>query len=236
MTDTFCFKEFSVRHGNVGQKVTTDSVLLGAWIRSGSADVRNILDVGAGMGLLSLLMAQRFPVANIRGVEIEHDAVSECRYNFVQSPWSGRLEIEEADFRTWESLQKFDIILCNPPYFPADVSCQTTRRTLARHETWLNIDNLIKKGCGLLNANGVIGLVCKSADRDRVMLAASLAKLDSIVECRVVTVEGKSPELSMFRLKHDGESGCETLTLRKNNGMYTEDYINLTMPYYLFLH
>ena len=55
----FQFKQFTVRHDKCAMKVGTDGVLLGAW--APVQDVKRILDVGAGSGLISLQLAQRNP-------------------------------------------------------------------------------------------------------------------------------------------------------------------------------
>lgn len=49
----FSFKQFTVYHDRCAMKVGTDGVLLGAWVDVVSA--RNILDVGTGTGLISLM-------------------------------------------------------------------------------------------------------------------------------------------------------------------------------------
>ena len=80
----FSFKQFTVYHDRCAMKVGTDGVLLGAWADVVSA--RNILDIGTGTGLISLMMAQRCN-ARIRAVDIDADAVEQARGNVAASPW-----------------------------------------------------------------------------------------------------------------------------------------------------
>ena len=64
-------------------KVGTDGVLLGAWAQGG----RRILDIGSGTGLISLMMAQRFPEAEVVGIDMDADACGQARENVMASPF-----------------------------------------------------------------------------------------------------------------------------------------------------
>ena len=69
----FKFKEFTVNHYRCAMKIGTDSVLLGAW-----TSVKNcpfsVLDIGAGTGILSLMLAQRSDAQHIEAIEIDDSA------------------------------------------------------------------------------------------------------------------------------------------------------------------
>ena len=62
-------------------KVGTDGVLLGAWARGGS----RVLDVGTGTGVIALMMAQRYPDAQVLGIDIDEGAVSQAKANIQSS-------------------------------------------------------------------------------------------------------------------------------------------------------
>ena len=64
-------------------KVGTDGVLLGAWNVCKKAT--NILDIGCGTGLISLILAQRNDEAVITGIEIEENAFLQSQDNFNNS-------------------------------------------------------------------------------------------------------------------------------------------------------
>ena len=80
----FQFKQFTVRHDKCAMKVGTDGVLLGAW--APVQDVKRILDVGAGSGLISLQLAQRNPEAAITSVEIDPAAAAQAKRIFNRPP------------------------------------------------------------------------------------------------------------------------------------------------------
>lgn len=143
----FRFKQFEIEQDRCAMKVGTDGVLLGAWAQGG----RRILDIGSGTGLISLMMAQRFPEAEVVGIDMDADACGQARENVMASPFRDRVEIECCrlqDFggagvsKTAEALETaeglkadgvFDAIVSNPPFFVDSLKNPDSKRTMARH-------------------------------------------------------------------------------------------------------
>ena len=135
---TFRFKKFRVINDKTAMKVGTDGVLLGAWCDVSAAT--SVLDVGAGCGLIALMIAQRNDHAMIDAIDIDCCAVEEAYINFHDSPWGGRLNVREADFNIFANscVKKYDLIVSNPPFFsngvmPAGVSLIFYRTGAARN-------------------------------------------------------------------------------------------------------
>ena len=105
-------------------KVCTDSCLFGAWIAAKIAkrylDPKRILDIGTGTGLLSLLLAQKTD-ARIDAVEIAGEAFNQSKENFSASPWSEKITAYHADIKSWNAPSKYDLLICNPPFFENDL-------------------------------------------------------------------------------------------------------------------
>ncbi|NCV71076.1 MAG: methyltransferase domain-containing protein [Betaproteobacteria bacterium] len=96
MANTFFqFKKFIVHQAHTSMKVCTDACLFGAWAASDPQvmNAHKILDIGAGTGLLSLLIAQANNNATITAVEIEPAAANEATSNFKLSPWPDQLNL-----------------------------------------------------------------------------------------------------------------------------------------------
>lgn len=163
--DLFEFKQFTIHQGNAGMKVGTDSDLLGALAAGGN----HILDIGTGTGVLSLLMAQRFPEAEIHAVEIDDDAIKDASLNFSESKFADRITLHHMSFQDFVEQHRvgedgyipsedFDCIICNPPYFHKSMECPDNRRLRARHTSSLPFEVLIGGAYELLSDGGVFSV------------------------------------------------------------------------------
>ena len=146
----FRFKKFTVYHDRCAMKVGTDGVLLGAWVNV-SGD--NILDIGTGTGLISLMMAQRNEKAVIDAIDIDSDAVSQAKDNIGNSPFSNRINSWNASLQEFSSKveKRYDVIVSNPPFFVQSLKSPNKERSVARHTDSLPVADLIKGGGCLLS-------------------------------------------------------------------------------------
>lgn len=119
-------------------KVNTDGVLLGAWAAGGTTDSRatTILDIGTGTGVIALMLAQRFPEAEIDAVEIDQLAATTAAVNFQASPFASRMKCFplaiEHYFMVYPEKQ-FDLIVSNPPFFVDSLKSDNKAKETARH-------------------------------------------------------------------------------------------------------
>lgn len=159
--DVFKYKQFTIRQSHAGMKVGTDSDLLGALAEGG----REILDIGTGTGIISLMLAQRFPEARITAVEIDDNAIMDASVNFSASKFSDRINLVHASFQDYlKNMQSsgqngaFDCIVCNPPYFDKSMESTDRSRTRARHTSSLPFNVLIEGAYSLLKPNGTFSV------------------------------------------------------------------------------
>lgn len=155
--DFFNFQQFTIRQTHAAMKVGTDSDLLGALCAGGRA----VLDIGTGTGVLSLMLAQRFPEARITAIEIDENAVLDAAYNFEQSKWADRLALVHSslqDYLQQNPLPQFDAVVCNPPYFDRSLECPDQGRSRARHTSSLPFPVLIGGAYDLLAPEGLFSV------------------------------------------------------------------------------
>ncbi len=174
--NVFKFQQFTITQEHAAMKVGTDSDLLGTLGAGG----QRILDIGTGTGVLSLMMAQRYPEAWITAVEIDDNAVLDARKNFVESKFAERITLHHKSFQDFLEEQKeilitncvsceesqitdhrsqlFDSVICNPPYFDKSLECPDQGRSRARHSSSLPFEVLAKGAYELLEDGGVFSV------------------------------------------------------------------------------
>ncbi len=152
----FQFKQFSVAQDKTAMKIGTDGVLLGAWTPL-DHHPNSILDIGAGTGVIALMLAQRSNAETIDAIEIEPNAHEQCVENFESSPWGDRLFCYHADLveLIQEPEEHYDLIVSNPPFHNTDIVGDKTSRTTARHTEDLPFQVLLLGAKTLLSTNGV---------------------------------------------------------------------------------
>lgn len=158
-------------------KVTSEACLFGAWLAARKLKAGRILDIGAGTGLLMLMLAQKHGCP-IDGIEIDPEAASECRENLKSSPWANRLQLYEGDVRKWNPGIRFDFIISNPPFYERSLLREDRRMNDAMHGTSLNLDGLaaaIERLASPLGHCGIILPVDKAMEFE--------ARLNSIGFC-----------------------------------------------------
>ncbi|GGW55027.1 tRNA1(Val) (adenine(37)-N6)-methyltransferase [Winogradskyella epiphytica] len=216
-------------------KIGTDGVLLGAWT---SIDKRpfSVLDIGAGTGVLSLMIAQRSSAENIEAIEIDADAYEQCAENFENSPWSDRLFCYHASLLEFieEVDDEFDLIICNPPFYSEDYKTQDKSRDLARFNDAMPFEHLIYAAAKLLSEDGIFSTVIPFKEESNFV---ELASKVGLFLNRSLHIKG-SPEseikrsLLEFSFQKKETSALE-LIIETSRHQYTDDYINLTKDFYL---
>lgn len=160
----FQFKNFALEDKGAAMKLGEDAVLLGAWAPIEAARVQGsvapkFLDVGTGSGILALMLAQRFPKAIVQAIENEPNAAIQAQENFAASPFAERLQVTRVSLQDFQADQRFDAIICNPPFFLANDQIHNQARKHARQAATLTLDDLFIHAARLLKPNGSLSLI-----------------------------------------------------------------------------
>lgn len=226
----FRFKQFEVDDGGCAMKVGTDSVLLGSWCECDN--MHNVLDLGAGSGLLALMIAQRAPAANIKAVEIDPAACAAAAANFAASPWADRLTAVCADALTGLSGERPDLIICNPPFFIGGMQSPDSRRALARHSGGLSPESAIDLAARILSPTGSLAMVTPAEYADSLLFHAEIQRLNLWRRCDVTT-SGTKPSRLLWQWGRMGRPVEMSALSVRHAGVLTPEYTSLTSAFYL---
>lgn len=219
-------------------KVSTDACLLGAWAPFPETTA-TILDIGAGTGLLSLMLAQRFRLAQITAVELDGEAAGQATQNVAESPFTDRVQVVCEDIRAYHPDECFDAIICNPPFFFNSLKGPSAVRNQARHQDALHLSELAARVQQLLKPNGCVAVVLP-ADIHRTweqLLSGPDWQLEQAVAIRPLPDKPVNRVLSLYRKQKSPEAvGFRTEEiLYESYGVYTPFAQTLLQPFYLKL-
>ena len=231
----FHFKQFTIRQDRCTMKVGTDGVLLGAWVDVAHSNWT--LDVGAGTGLIAMMMAQRNSQARIDAIDIDGDACSQASENVANSLFKDRIRIIRQSFFDYSSEKKYDLIVSNPPFFKNALPCPDKRRNAARHNDSLPLKQLVEHAISLLSANGRIALILPVLLADELDFIVATHRLYERRRTNVITIEGGRPKRFLIELSVKRpliqEDAYKTLILETKGHQRTAPYEALTKDFYL---
>lgn len=229
---TFQFKQFNIIQEKSAMKVGTDGVLLGAW--SDVANAQNVLDIGAGTGLISLMVAQRNQNSEITAIEIDENAYLECEKNFAASPWSEKLKIINTDLKLFPKEKPFDLIISNPPFFNNTFKAETEERNKARQTESLSFEDLLFCTASLLSKNGKAYFIIPFLEEENFIALAEQQKMYLNKKTRVKGNINTAVKRSLLEFSFKEKKVIESeLVIEISRHVYTTDYIALTKDFYL---
>lgn len=230
----FQFKQFRIIQEKSAMKVNTDGVLLGSW--TNIEGVKTILDVGAGTGLIALMLAQRSD-AEIIGVEIEKNAAEEAAQNVQNSKWGTRVSIQNTSFQEFvvATKSKFDLIVSNPPFFTNGVKNSNLNLSIARHNQMLPFADIIAGAVKLLTETGKLALILPYAESLDFVEKASVSGLYLTLLTEIKPFQNKNPNrcLMEFRRSECVVQKSQLSVFADSKIDYSKEFINLTRDFYL---
>lgn len=229
----FQFKQFRIDQDQCGMKVCTDACILGAY--ANKADVHSILDIGSGTGLLSLMLAQRHPMAMIDAVELEKNAYEQACRNVQNSPWADRIQLFHHSIQAFTPPKKYDLIICNPPFYPDHLQSAAPQRRQAFHQETMRFPDLIEAVLKLLDPSGAFSLLLPGRQAEDFTLLAAKAGLFVQKELQFFETKasGKFRSIRIFGFRQPEAPPVEKLIIRSENGSYSHEFQQLLQPYYI---
>lgn len=148
-------------------KINTDTEVLGEFLNIYKEDT--VLDMGTNTGAL-LLYANLFHPKKLIGLEINAKALELAKENLDMNNITN-YELINDDIITYTNTP-VDVIICNPPYFKTkeDNKSIDVYKNLAKHESELTLDLLVKSISRNLKYNGTVFFLYLTSRLDEVVL------------------------------------------------------------------
>ena len=231
----FHFKQFSIEQDRCAMKVGTDGILLGAWANLDSAS--SILDIGAGTGLIAIMLAQRTTTADIHAVEIDEEACAQAATNMANSPWPDRLKAVQSSIQDFAKLsrQRYDLIVSNPPFFTGGTFTQSQDKASVRHTIKLPHGDLLIAVRSLLTDYGKFCAVLPNMEGLRFKEMASTYGLFCTKMTAVRPLYDKPVErlLLQFERQENKPIADELVIQYEGANNWTDEFVALTGAFYL---
>ncbi|NOZ24484.1 MAG: methyltransferase [Nitrospirae bacterium] len=149
-----------------GYRFSIDSVLLAGYAKL-SRRVRKVADIGAGSGVVGLVLAARYSWIRVLLIEIQRELSALSGRNIVLNRLEERVQVLEADVSAVTSnghpdlMEGFDAVVSNPPFRRPGTGKVSPfdERAVARHEIKLTLADLMRASSALLKTRGRLFMV-----------------------------------------------------------------------------
>lgn len=227
----FQCQQFYLKDDRCAMKVSTDSLLLGAWVAIGSA--KRIADFGCGCGILALMLAQRTTAATeIIALERDPAAAAQAVENVAASPWPAKVQVRQQDIRT-ATLEPVDLVISNPPYFPQSLPSTDRQRALARQGDGLDLLDWFACAAAATVATGQLAMVVPTTQWATLRDYSAQQGWALSRCCWVTSVAHKAPKLVLAQWQRGAAVTEEQQLVIQHQGRYTDQFRQLTGAFYL---
>lgn len=211
-----------------------DAVLLSDFAK----EIRNnseVLDLGTGTGILSILLSAKTNLKKIYGIEIQEEVAEMARRSVELNHLEEKIEIINKNIKELkEKFEKnsFDAIVTNPPYKKINTgkANEAENKYIARHEVTANLEDFIKISFDLLKDKGSFYMVHRP---ERLAEMIYLLKQNKLEPKKIRFVHSNIEQEPKLILIKAVKNAKEFLTVEKplfiydKQGNYTEEILEI---------
>jgi tRNA1Val (adenine37-N6)-methyltransferase len=194
------------------------------------------MDIGAGTGLLSLMLAQQLHTATITATELDGDAARQAAENMAISPWAVRICVITGDVKELPVRVPYDFIITNPPFYEADLKSNDQLRNQAMHATTLNYASLLEVIDNHLQTEGAFSILLPYQPFKNFTAKAADAGFhaEQILHIKQSDQHDYFRSVGIFK-RREGVTHIAEMSIRETCNIYSPAFIDLLKPYYLHL-
>lgn len=216
-----------------GYRFSLDALLLSHFVRL--CPDEHILEMGAGSGVISLILAGRWGDVKITGIDIQEELVEMAGRSVALNGLCEKIVIRLADIRDIKHIfpsRSFDVVVANPPYRKINSGRINPDRekALARHEITGTLEDFLQAGGYVLKPAGRAYFIYPATRM--VELLSSMRRVH-VEPKRLRIVHSDDKEFGKFVLAEGVREGGEELEvipplfIYDEKGEYTEEMTSI---------
>ncbi|MEZ4403845.1 MAG: hypothetical protein R3B06_27730 [Kofleriaceae bacterium] len=206
--------------------------LVTAWVATAGAPPTGpvrALDLGCGLGSVLLMVAWRWPTADVTGIEAQPDRAALGRRSIAYNGCADRCRIVDGDLRTAGGAlgRGFALVTGTPPYFPRGAGVESAKPHAApcRFELRGGVEDYLATAARAVAADGAVVVCTSTLERARVAAGAAAAGLTVRDHWEIVPRADKPALVAVDRLTTTSGSRTDhVLTVRDRAGAWTPEF------------
>ncbi|MDO5556560.1 MAG: tRNA1(Val) (adenine(37)-N6)-methyltransferase [Clostridia bacterium] len=195
----------------------------------------DVLDLGTGTGIISVLLCAKTSLKHITGIEIQTDVYKMAKKSIELNNLQDKFTIINEDIKKISKkfpANSFDAIVTNPPYKKKNTGLQSNDKgqLISRHEVMCNLDDIVKASANLLNSNCSIYMVHRPNRLIDVIETLKRYKLEPKKIRFVYPKIGKEPNLILIKATKGGKDFLKIekpLIIYNEDGSYTKEILKI---------
>ncbi len=230
-------RDVKIYQSKKGYRFSVDALLLYSFVHVPLA--HKIADLGAGSGVIGLLLSKKYPSADVSLFELQDSLASVAEKNVALNGMGKRVKVIKGDVREMGSLispvveaGSFDVVVSNPPFRKerSGFVNPEEERAVARHEIRLKLPELINAAHYLLKTKGRFFLI-HHPGRLAEIVGSLREKRMEVKRLRFVHSSASSEaKMVLLEALHGGRVGLKVerpLFIYDERGEYTEEMLVL---------
>jgi len=228
-TESLFRGRLKIRQRKKGYRFSIDTAILAHHVDLKGTDTA--VDLGAGCGIISIILAHRVPSAHLYGIEIQRDLAELAAANVRLNGMEDRITIVHGDMKHFRSYLRpggADVVFTNPPYrrFLSGRVCPDRERAVARHEITVSLSDVISVAGKLLRPSGRLFVIYPAERATDLITQMRAFKLEPKRLRLVHSREDSEAELILAEGSKHGKPGVKVsppLVVHKRDGSYTDE-------------
>ncbi len=216
-----------------GYRFSVDALLLFDFVNL--KNIERIGDLGAGSGIVGILLAKKYPDAEVILFEIQDSLAALAEKNIVLNNLEGRVTVMKTDIRgikQFQGLHSFDLLVSNPPFrrLKSGRISDGEEKAIARHEISLKLYNLVDIASFLLKTRGRLCMVYHPARLVELLTVLNKKKLEAKRLRFIHSDISSESKMLLLEVAQGGKGGLridKPLYIYKDNGEYTDEVIKI---------